>query len=168
MFVLFVKSILDLYTVTTPKCTFYEINRRPYALKKAIEKQQCFICDSKLERRLCTVMVNFKLGDRKCKMVHNGKHSHSTYLPKHLIVTEKCCLDEKVDKDPHVNPSKAVVGVSSRAGRVAPPIYNSVIRTLINKDRAKYELNNAKQRTGVSSRTSLLGEFEKIENEYAD
>ncbi|KAG1177635.1 hypothetical protein G6F70_002314 [Rhizopus microsporus] len=124
------------------------IRKKPYALKKAIEKQQCFICDSKLERRLCTVMVNFKLGDRK--------------------FTEKCCLDEKVDKDPHVNPSKAVVGVSSRAGRVAPPIYNSVIRTLINKDRAKYELNNAKQRTGVSSRTSLLGEFEKIENEYAD
>ena len=165
---LFVKSVLDLYTVTTPECTFYEIDRRSYALKKDIEKQQCLICDSKLERRLCTVTVNFKLGDRKCKMVHNGKHRHSTYLPKHLIVTEKCCLDEKVDKDPHVNPSKAVVGVSSRAGRVAPPIYNSVIRTLINKDRAKYELNNAKQRTGVSSRTSLLGEFEKIENEYAD
>ncbi|KAG1168839.1 hypothetical protein G6F70_008881 [Rhizopus microsporus] len=93
-------------------------------------------------------MVNFKLGDRK--------------------FTEKCRLDEEVDKDSHVNPSKAVVGVSSRTGGVAPSIYNSVIRTLINKDRAKYELNNAKQRMGVSSRTSLLEEFEKIENEYPD
>ncbi|ORE22138.1 hypothetical protein BCV71DRAFT_224740, partial [Rhizopus microsporus] len=93
-------------------------------------------------------------------MVHNGKHRHSTYLPKHLIVTEKCRLDEEVDKDSHVNPSKAVVGVSSRTRGVAPSIYNSVIRTLINKDCVKYELNNAKQKMGVSSRTSLLGDLQ--------
>ncbi|CEI90591.1 hypothetical protein RMCBS344292_04912 [Rhizopus microsporus] len=101
-------------------------------------------------------------------MVHNGKHSQSTYLRKHLTVAEKRRLDEKVEEDPHVKPSKAVVEASSRTGEAVPSICNSVIKTLINKDRAKYELNNAKQRMGASSCTSLLGEFEKIENEYAD
>ncbi|CEJ01290.1 hypothetical protein RMCBS344292_15322 [Rhizopus microsporus] len=127
-----------------PECTFYEIDRRPYALKKDVEKQQCLICDSKLERRLCTVTVNFKFGDGRCKMVHNGKHSHSTYLPKHLTVAEKCRLDEKVDEDPHIKPSKAVVGVSSRTEEAVPAVYNSVSKILINKDRAKNELDNAK------------------------
>ncbi|CEG77633.1 hypothetical protein RMATCC62417_12346 [Rhizopus microsporus] len=95
-------------------------------------------------------------------MVHNGKHSHSAYLPKHLTVAEKCRLYEKVDEAPHVKPSKTAVGVSSRTGEVVPSIYNSVGKILINKDRAKYELNNAMQRMGVSSRTNFLGEFEKV------
>ncbi|ORE08202.1 hypothetical protein BCV72DRAFT_240685 [Rhizopus microsporus var. microsporus] len=159
------KKCLGSVYCNNPECTFYEIDRRPFALKD-IAKQPCLICDSKLERGFCTVTVNFKFGDGKYKMVLNGKHSHSTYLPKHLTVAGKCCLDEKVDKDPHVKSSKAVVGVSSRTGEVVPSIYNSVGKILINKDCAKYELNNAEQRMGVSSRTGFLGEFEKTADVY--
>ncbi|CEG64717.1 hypothetical protein RMATCC62417_01643 [Rhizopus microsporus] len=116
------KKCLGSVYCNIPECTFYEIDCRPYILKKNIEKQQCLICDSSLERRLCAVTVNFKFGDGKRKMVHNRKHSHSTYLPKHLTVTEKLRLDEKVDEDSHVKPNKAVVGVSSRTGGVVPSI----------------------------------------------
>ncbi|KAG1266648.1 hypothetical protein G6F68_002569 [Rhizopus microsporus] len=134
------KKYLGSVYCNNTECTFYEIDHRPYALKNDIEKQQCLICDSKLERRLCTV--------------------------RHLTVAEKCHLDEKVDEDPHVKLSKAIVGVSSRTGEAVRSIYSSVSMILINKGRAKYELNNAKQRMGVSSRTGFLGEFEKIESEY--
>ncbi|CAO3671884.1 unnamed protein product [Rhizopus microsporus] len=146
------KKYLGSVYCNNTECTFYEIDHRPYALKNDIEKQQCLICDSKLERRLCTVRVNFKFDDGKCQM--------------HLTVAEKCHLDEKVDEDPHVKLSKAIVGVSSRTGEAVRSIYSSVSMILINKGRAKYELNNAKQRMGVSSRTGFLGEFEKIESEY--
>jgi hypothetical protein len=160
------KKCLGSVYCNSPECTFYEIDRRPYALKKDIKKQQCLICDSKLERRLCTVTINFKFGDGKCKMAHNGKYDHGRYLPKHLTVAENCRLDERIDEDPYAKPSKAVVGVSSRTGEAVSSIYDSVSKTLINRGRAKFALNNAKQRMDVSSRTSFLREFEKIENEH--
>ncbi|RCH91011.1 hypothetical protein CU097_007727 [Rhizopus azygosporus] len=49
----------------------------------------------------------------------------STYLRKHLTVAEKCRLDEKVEEDPHVKPSKAVVEASSRTWEAVPSICNS-------------------------------------------
>jgi hypothetical protein len=51
-------------------------------------------------------------------MVHSGKHSHSRYLPKHLTAAEKRRLDEKINEDPHIKPSKTVVGVSYRIGKL--------------------------------------------------
>ena len=56
-------NFLESVYCNNPECTFM----KSIALKKDIEKQQCLICDSKLERRLCTVTVNFKFGDGMCK-----------------------------------------------------------------------------------------------------
>ncbi|CEG81931.1 hypothetical protein RMATCC62417_16068 [Rhizopus microsporus] len=83
--------------------------------------------------------------------MHNGKHSHSRYLPKHLTVAEKSCLGEKVE-DAHVKPSKAVLGFHPEPEEVAPSIHGSVRKILVNKGCEKYELKNAKQRMGTSKK----------------
>lgn len=92
-----------------------------------------------------------RLSDRKREMIHNGKCSHSRYLPDHLAVAEKSCLGEKVN-DAHVKPSKAVLGFHPEPEEAAPSIHDSVRKILINKDRTKYELKNAKQRMGISKK----------------
>lgn len=112
-----------------------------------------------MERKLCNVKVDFKFGDEKCRMIHVGRHSHNQYIAKHLTVAEVRLLDKKVEEEPHSKPSKAVVGVSSRTGEVIPPIYESVSKILINKDRTKYELGNSKRRMAITSSGSFLGEF---------
>ncbi|PHZ15010.1 uncharacterized protein RHIMIDRAFT_235767 [Rhizopus microsporus ATCC 52813] len=56
--------------------------------------------------------------------MHNGKLSHSRYLPKHLTVAEKSCLSEKVE-DAHFKPNKAVLGFHPEPEEVAPSIHDS-------------------------------------------
>ncbi|KAG1178661.1 hypothetical protein G6F70_002894 [Rhizopus microsporus] len=76
-------------------------------------------------------------------MIHNGKYNHSRYLLEHLTVAEKSRLSEKAE-DAHVKPSKAVLGFHPEPREVAPSIYDSVRKILINKYRAKYELKNTR------------------------
>lgn len=94
--------------------------------------------------------MDFKLGDEKCKMIHNGKYNHSRYLLEHLTVAEKSRLSEKAE-DAHVKPSKAVLGFHPEPREVAPSIYDSVRKILINKYRAKYELKNTRGWTLVKN-----------------
>lgn len=116
--------------------SFTESFTGPYALKKVIEKQRCLVFDSRLERRLCSLTVNFKFGNGKCKMLRNGKHSHSRYLPKYLTV-QRDVLMKKLMKIPKSNLIRLLLELHQESGKVAPSIYDSVSKILINKEPRK-------------------------------
>jgi hypothetical protein len=80
-------------------------------------------------------------------------------------VDEQLTLDEVVRNDTIITSESAYAGIARRPGEIVKPLENINIM-LGNQERLKYELKASRIRQNLSSRSNLLGEFPKIEEEY--